>query len=108
MKRQLRSFDILGRIGGDEFAALLPRMHSRADVEEIALRLEQCLDEPFAAENITIHGSSSVGIALYPQDAVTKDLLFHAADIAMYATKYAKRLLKAEVETRPLASSSQI
>jgi diguanylate cyclase (GGDEF)-like protein len=108
MKRQLRSFDILGRIGGDEFAALLPYVHSRADVEEIALRLEQCFDEPFAAENITIHGSSSVGIALYPQDAMTKDLLFHAADIAMYTTKYAKRLLKAEVETQPVATSSQL
>jgi diguanylate cyclase (GGDEF)-like protein len=108
MKRQLRSFDILGRIGGDEFAALLPHVRSRADVEEIALRLEQCFDEPFAAENITIHGSSSVGIALYPQDAATKDLLFHAADIAMYTTKYAKRLLKAEVETRSVASSSQV
>jgi diguanylate cyclase (GGDEF)-like protein len=95
MKRQLRSIDFLGRIGGDEFAALLPLVHSRADVEEIAHRLERCFDEPFVTEKVTLYGSASVGIALYPQDANTKDLLFHAADIAMYTTKYAKKLLQA-------------
>ena len=107
MKRQLRTVDTLARIGGDEFAALLPLVHSRADVEEIALRLEQCFDRTFLAENIAIHGSASVGIALYPQDAASKDLLFNAADTAMYAAKYAKRSLKEEIEAQPLAFPSQ-
>jgi diguanylate cyclase (GGDEF)-like protein len=107
MKRQLRSVDTLARIGGDEFAALLPQVHSRADVEEVALRLEQCFDEPFTAKDITIHGSVSVGIALYPKDAATKDLLFHAADTAMYAAKYGKRRLKEEIEAQPVVFRSQ-
>jgi len=103
MKRQLRPVDTLGRIGGDEFAALLPQIRSRTDVEEIALRLEQCLDEPFVAEKIIIHGSASVGVALYPQDALTRDLLFHAADTAMYSAKYAKRHSKQEIDVGPVA-----
>ena len=106
MKRQLRSVDTLARLGGDEFAALLPAVHSRADVEEIALRLEQCFDEPFSVENMTLHGSASVGIALYPEDATTKGLLFNTADTAMYAAKYAKRKFKEESETDLVAAST--
>ncbi len=98
MKGQLRSVDTLARIGGDEFAALLPDVHSRADVEEIALRLEQCFDEPFLVEDVTLHTSASVGIALYPQDAPTKELLFRIADAAMYAAKHAKQQLESIVD----------
>ena len=107
MKRQLRSVDTLARLGGDEFAALLPAVHCRADVEEIALRLEQCFDEPFAVENMTLRGSASVGIAVYPHDATTKGLLFNTADTAMYAAKYAKRKFREESETQPVAASTE-
>lgn len=102
MKRQLRSVDTLARLGGDEFAALLPEVRSRSDVEEIALRLEQCFDEPFSVENITLHGSASVGIALYPQDATTKDLLLNTADTAMYVAKNRKRHLQEEALASPV------
>jgi len=91
MKRQLRSHDMLARLGGDEFAVLLPLVHNRAEVEEIALRLERCFDGPFAVEGFVLHGSASVGIALYPQDALTKDGLLSAADAAMYQAKNAKK-----------------
>jgi diguanylate cyclase (GGDEF)-like protein len=94
MKRQLRTVDTLARIGGDEFAVLVPDVHGRADVEEIALRLEQCFDEPFLVEDVTLHTSASVGIALYPQDATNKDLLFRVADTAMYAAKNQKRQIE--------------
>jgi diguanylate cyclase (GGDEF)-like protein len=91
MKRQLRSVDTLARIGGDEFAALVPVVRSRADVEEIAVRLERCFDGPFDVEGNILHGSASVGIALYPQDANTKDSLLNAADAAMYVAKHIQR-----------------
>jgi diguanylate cyclase (GGDEF)-like protein len=91
MKRQLRNGDTLARIGGDEFAVLLAEVHSRAEVEEIALRLEQCFDEPFEIENTALRGSASVGIALYPEDATDKEQLLRVADTAMYAAKNCKR-----------------
>jgi diguanylate cyclase (GGDEF)-like protein len=91
MKRQLRPGDILARVGGDEFAAAVAAVRSRSDVEEIAQRLERCFDQPFAIDGCVIHGSASVGFALFPEDADTKDGLLCAADAAMYVEKNARR-----------------
>jgi len=89
MKHQLRSADLLARLGGDEFAALVPTARSRAEVEEVALRLERCMDEPFHIGEFVLHGSASVGIAVYPDDGASKDMLLSFADTAMYASKHA-------------------
>jgi diguanylate cyclase (GGDEF)-like protein len=91
MKRQIRPHDKLARFGGDEFAALISVARSRADVEEIALRLERCFDDPFFLEGYTLHGSASVGVALFPEDATSLDALLSVADAAMYAAKNTKR-----------------
>jgi len=91
MKHQLRAVDMLARIGGDEFAVLLPNVRSRDEVEEIAFRLERSLDIPFAAEGYVVHGSASVGIAVFPEDGTTRDSLLSAADAAMYVNKHVRR-----------------
>jgi diguanylate cyclase (GGDEF)-like protein len=91
MKAQLRPTDMLARLGGDEFAALVPSIRNRADAEDIALRLERCFDQPLVVEGLTLRGSASVGIALYPEDATTRDRLLSAADAAMYVAKYTRR-----------------
>ncbi len=91
MKRQLRALDTLARLGGDEFAVLLPLVHHRADVEEIAGRLARCLEDPFTAEGYVVHGSASVGIAVYPEDGSTRESLLRAADATMYVNKHIRR-----------------
>ncbi len=91
MKRQLRTGDVLGRLGGDEFAALVSVARGRADVEEIATRLERCFDAPFAMEGYVLRGSASVGLAMFPADGKTSDSLLSAADSAMYEAKNARR-----------------
>ncbi|MFZ0746994.1 MAG: GGDEF domain-containing protein [Terracidiphilus sp.] len=96
MMRQIRPADMLARLGGDEFAVLVPDVRSREDVEEIALRLEQCFDNVFAIDGIQIQGSASLGMAFYPLDGATKDSLLNAADAAMYVAKHAKRPNTAE------------
>jgi diguanylate cyclase (GGDEF)-like protein len=82
---------MLARLGGDEFAVLVPLVHNRAEAQEIAGRLERSFDEPFAFEGYFLHGSASVGLALYPEDGATKDSLLSAADAAMYVEKNIKK-----------------
>jgi diguanylate cyclase (GGDEF)-like protein len=91
MKKQLRSRDMLARIGGDEFGILLPMVRSRAEVEEIARRLEQALDSDYAIEEYTLHGSASLGIAMFPEDGETRDSLLCSADASMYVAKQTRQ-----------------
>jgi diguanylate cyclase (GGDEF)-like protein len=91
MTRQLRGRDILARLGGDEFAALVSVVRSRADVEEAVHRLQRCFETPFTVGEYSLWGDASIGIALYPEDGLTKDSLLNAADAAMYAVKNGKR-----------------
>ena len=91
MKLQLRADDVLARIGGDEFIALVPILRSHADAEEIASRLEHCFDEPFELDGYTLLGSASVGLAVYPEDGTTKEGLQRSADVAMYANKETRK-----------------
>lgn len=91
MEQQIRGGDMLARIGGDEFAVVLPNVRRLSEVEEIAHRLERCLDPPFAAERYVVYGSASVGIALYPDDGASRDSLLSAADAAMYLNKQTRR-----------------
>jgi diguanylate cyclase (GGDEF)-like protein len=91
MKRQLRPEDMLARLGGDEFAVVVQSVRNRTEVEEIASRLERCFDEPFAVEGREVHGSASVGIALYPEDATDRDGLLNTADAAMYVAKQSRK-----------------
>jgi len=90
MKRQLRPGDVLARLGGDEFAVVVLHIHTRADVEVIAHRLERCFEQPFRCDGQVISGSASIGIAMYSDDGASRDSLLGAADAAMYVAKQTK------------------
>ncbi len=91
IKDQLRPGDTLARLGGDEFAVLVSQVRNRAEVEEIAVRLECCFDKPFKGDGYEFQGSTSIGIAIYPEDANSADSLLRTADAAMYVAKYARQ-----------------
>jgi len=96
MKRQLRPQDMLARLGGDEFAVVVSSIRSRADVEEVARRLEHSFDEPCVIDGYLLRGSASMGIAVYPEDGKTRDNLLSAADAGMYVAKQTRRHVKEE------------
>lgn len=91
MKHQLRPHDMLARLGGDEFAVVLPAVRNRRELEEIANRLQNAFEEPFMLEGFVLQGSTSIGIALCPDDGPDKDSLLNTADRAMYVNKHSNR-----------------
>jgi diguanylate cyclase (GGDEF)-like protein len=83
----IRVSDIVARYGGDEFVVLLPAA-SAEGAYHAAKRVAQSI-----AKLAPIHGevqaTVSIGIASYPEDAVTHDQLLQAADEAMFRAKRA-------------------
>ncbi|HWE87136.1 MAG TPA: GGDEF domain-containing protein [Terracidiphilus sp.] len=96
IRGQLRGLDKLARIGGDEFAVLVPLVHGHHDLEEIIVRLQTSLGQPIVIDNHQFFVSASFGVALYPDDGKTRDALLDAADSGMYAAKGSKRSANAD------------
>ncbi len=86
LRTSLRSCDIIGRPGGDEFVALVPDVAPEV-AERLAERLTTALEEPYSIGTETLHCTASIGLALYPEHAGTLTGLLRAADMAMYRAK---------------------
>jgi diguanylate cyclase (GGDEF)-like protein len=82
----LRNSDTIARLGGDEFAVLLPTA-TVDDAHQIAERLLQVLDQPFALGGLQLQIDASIGIALSPDHGSDADTLLRRADVAMYVAK---------------------
>jgi diguanylate cyclase (GGDEF)-like protein/hemerythrin-like metal-binding protein/PAS domain S-box-containing protein len=82
-----REVDTAARIGGDEFALILPGVSDSNDATLVANRLIVALGQPIAVDGDSCSVGASVGIALCPRDGQTIETLVRAADAAMYASK---------------------
>ena len=82
----VRGCDIVARIGGDEFVALIEDIKSDQDIVPIVERIIHSLRDVFFIEQHEITISASVGIAVYPRDGDMKRLMV-CADAAMYRAK---------------------
>jgi diguanylate cyclase (GGDEF)-like protein len=86
LEQALDDGDLLARMGGDEFAVLLPGA-GRERAEEVAGRLGAALREAFVLDGMPLHIDASIGIALCPDHGRDRSLLLARADTAMYASK---------------------
>lgn len=86
LKKNLRSCDIIGRPGGDEFVALVPDVDAKV-ADKLAKRLTEGLEEPYVIGDKTLRCAASIGLALYPENANTLTGLLREADQAMYRAK---------------------
>jgi diguanylate cyclase (GGDEF)-like protein len=87
VKNCLRGSDTIARVGGDEFAILLPRIETEADTMKVAANVLRCLNEPFKIDGVRLAISSSIGIATCPTDGMDEETLLRHADAAMYQAK---------------------
>ncbi|AEI39999.1 diguanylate cyclase domain-containing protein [Paenibacillus mucilaginosus] len=84
----LASAGFLARLGGDEFVAVLPGLTAPEQAAAMAETLCASLQQPWPLESAgEVRTSSSIGVALYPQDADAVHLLLRCADQALYAAK---------------------
>jgi diguanylate cyclase (GGDEF)-like protein len=84
----LRKSDTICRLGGDEFIILLPRLaQPRENTIDVARKIFSSLSEPLLIGGNQIHITTSIGIALYPDDGEEGEILIKSADKAMYEAK---------------------
>jgi diguanylate cyclase (GGDEF)-like protein len=84
---QLKGDAFISRIGGDEFAVVLPGVGDNATVDKLARRLIESLRTPIDSRGIAIEVGVSVGIAVAPDHGLDPRELLRHADVAMYAAK---------------------
>ncbi|SHE73515.1 EAL and GGDEF domain-containing protein [Desulforamulus putei] len=91
LTRLLRKGDTIARIGGDEFAILLNDITRHEGASTVAQKIIDTLKEPWIIGSHEFHITTSIGIALYPNDGEDVETLMKNADAAMYHAKEAGR-----------------
>ena len=105
LQANLRSDDILARIGGDEFAIASRIGAGKVDVREIAWRIRGAFDHPFRIGDLKVSIDCAVGCAIQPgADIAVADLLRHA-QIALKRAKQTDRIEIYEPETAVLTNN---
>lgn len=87
LKQALRGGDVLGRIGGDEFTVLLPRVRDPAEARAVGERIRGALLRPFPLGGNPVVVTASIGVAHSSSPADTAADLLRHADAALYLAK---------------------
>lgn len=91
LRAQVRTGDVIARMGGDEFAVMLEAVSSRAIAKMVSGKIERAFAVPFEKDHRSAEISVSIGISLFPEDGENADDLLKAADDQMYAIKREKK-----------------
>jgi diguanylate cyclase (GGDEF)-like protein len=87
LKSCVRDYDTVARLGGDEFVVILRGHDIASDAAIVAKKINMHLSQPFQIDTRILRTSTSIGIALYPDNAKLIDDLMKNADTAMYFAK---------------------
>ncbi|MDY0269029.1 putative bifunctional diguanylate cyclase/phosphodiesterase [Trichloromonas sp.] len=91
LRETVRKSDTVARLGGDEFVILLHSAPPTKGLTQITWKILQTLSRPVTIEEQEIFPSTSIGIALFPDDGKDADSLLRCADMAMYRAKESGR-----------------
>ncbi len=87
LKHSVRSSDRVYRLGGDEFTIILTSLDNQSLIEKTADRIVKTLSDEFEINELSINITSSIGTAIFPNDALDVATLVKNADMAMYEAK---------------------
>src|SRR5207245_3602374 len=104
LKKALRTSDSAFRIGGDEFALLLPQTDSD-QAQALSRRVETVFSEMLQPLQLSVTVAMDHGIAIFPQDAEQADQLIRIADERLYRLKHANHTKTNNGSARPQVSS---
>jgi len=79
--------NMLARIGGDEFVAIIERKRDIKKIEKLVNEIATAIRTPIQIREYNLNTTASIGIAKYPQDGYDKNTLLKHADSAMYHAK---------------------
>jgi diguanylate cyclase (GGDEF)-like protein len=91
LSAELRKGDTVARFGGDEFLLILPDLKVIEDAIQVAQKIVDSFRKPFLIDTHQLIVTTSIGIAVYPQDGTKEDILLKNADKAMYQAKQTGR-----------------
>lgn len=83
----VRKIDTVSRMGGDEFVLLLTEVHQVEAANSVAQKIVDAIKQPFVIDGHERSVTTSIGIALYPDEGKDIDTLLKHADDAMYQVK---------------------
>src|SRR5690606_28120432 len=87
LQSALRKEDTVARFGGDEFTVLLPHIDDFNDCIRVVKKVFRIMKPAFQIDGHDLHVTTSMGIAIYPQDGEDVETLLKHADIALYQAK---------------------
>lgn len=91
MSEVLRGSDTVGRVGGDEFIALLTEIEDAQTAQDVAIKIRNAVGIPIDVDELRLHVSCSIGVAVYPDHGTDAPGLARNADLAMYRAKESGR-----------------
>jgi diguanylate cyclase (GGDEF)-like protein/PAS domain S-box-containing protein len=89
LHRCVRAEDVVGRIGGDEFLVICPRISNPQEAMSTAARLASSLKNQITLKKAGVPSSASIGVAWSDGKQVSAETLVSQADTAMYQSKHA-------------------
>ncbi|WP_245609231.1 bifunctional diguanylate cyclase/phosphodiesterase [Sulfurovum lithotrophicum] len=87
IEETIRQEDTLARLSGDEFTVIMEDLGYPENASVLAEKILLVLQKPMYIDEYTLYISGSIGISLYPQDAMDAESLLKYADTAMYKAK---------------------
>lgn len=83
----VRKSDTLARIGGDDFAILLPVVTKSKDIIQFIGKMQKVFIDPFSIEGLKLEVQASIGVAMFPEHGKEVDTLMQRANVALYAAQ---------------------